>query len=79
MLQLFQNVSIHFYISTHTSRVETEGGDWGVAPQFVHSRGVAIFFPKNIDLELCEKITLNDGRLLIAKVKFNSMIYTLCN
>ncbi len=46
-----------------------------------NSRGVAIFLPQNVDFELCEKIIDNDGRLLIAKVKINSMIYiyTLCN
>ncbi len=67
-----------------TKNIETRWKDeWGGEILFNHgasnSRGVAIFFPKNIDFELCEKITDNEGRLLIAKVKFNSMIYTLCN
>ncbi len=42
-----------------------------------NSKGITILFPKNLDFEQSEKRTDCDGRLLIAKVKINSVMYIL--
>ena len=44
-----------------------------------NSKGVCILIPPDIDYDVQDKITDNEGRLLILKIKINNSIYILCN
>jgi exonuclease III len=43
------------------------------------SAGVAILFPPDLDIELCDKKCDDDGRFLLLKIKIQFNMYVLCN
>ena len=76
---------IAFLQETH-STVQTENiwkNEWPGKILFSHgtsnSKGVCILLPLNIDCHVEDKITDNEGRLIILKLKINTEIFILCN
>jgi exonuclease III len=77
--------SISLLQETH-STIKTEKiwkDDWKGNIYFSHgssnSKGVAILIPHNIQYDIEDKITDEDGRILILKIKLNNTAYIICN
>lgn len=76
---------IVFLQETHCTSVEEKIwlSEWGGPGYFSHgrsnARGVGILFARNFNPKLCEKITDDEGRLLILQFKRGDSIITLAN
>ena len=76
---------IAFLQETHSMHINENkwNDDWEGKIFYSHgtsnSTGVCILVPLNIDCHVQDKITDNNGRIIIMKLKINNDIYILCN
>ncbi len=88
-LYIFQKIkqldSIAFLQETHSdiSIEKTRKTEWQGEILFSHgttnSKGVCIYIPPYLDYNIEEQFTDGTGRIIVAKIKIQSIIYILCN